>query len=80
MVTVQPVTTDRYGRTVAHILVDGNSVSHEMVRTGNAFAYKKYMKDKSLLELEADARDSKRGLWGLPESDRLEPWKWRKNK
>jgi len=78
MVTVQPVTTDRYGRTVAHILVDGMNVNREMVRTGDAWVYRKYLKEYSLLDLEAEARDAKRGLWRLPEFQRVPPWEWRK--
>jgi endonuclease YncB( thermonuclease family) len=78
--TVQPVTTDRYGRTVAHILVSGLNVSREMVRTGNAWVYRQYLKDESLLEVEADAKRANRGLWGLPEFQRVPPWEWRKKK
>ncbi len=80
MVTVQPETKDRYGRTVAQILVGGMNVNREMVRTGNAWVYRKYMRDKSLLDLEAKAQKAKRGLWSLPESQRLPPWEWRRKK
>ena len=79
-VTVIPVTTDRYGRLVAHIEVDGISVSHELVRTGNAWVYRRYMKDESLLDLEAAANEQKLGLWGLPEAEQMAPWEWRKRK
>jgi len=51
-----------------------------MVRTGNAWAYRKYLKDKSLLELEAIARAERRGLWGLPEAQQVPPWDWRRKK
>jgi len=80
MVTVHPVTTDRYGRTVAHILVDGLNVNREMVKTGNAWVYRQYLKDTSLLDLEAEARQAKRGLWRLPEARRVPPWEWRRRK
>ena len=78
MVVVKPITTDRYGRTVAHILVDGLNVNCEMVRMGNAWVYRKYLKEHSLLDLETEAMDAKRGLWGLPEFQRVPPWEWRK--
>ncbi|MCG8026088.1 MAG: thermonuclease family protein [Candidatus Thiodiazotropha endolucinida] len=78
MVTVQPVTTDRYGRLVAHIYVGSLNVNREMVRTGNAWVYRKYMRDESMLDVEEQARNDKRGLWSLPLSDRLPPWEWRK--
>ena len=80
MVTVNPVTTDRYGRTVAHIYIGDLNVNKEMVRTGNAWVYRKYMKDESLLTLEAEAQATKRGLWGLSEAQRIPPWEWRKKK
>jgi hypothetical protein len=28
--------------------------------------------------LEAEAKAAKRGLWGLPETERCPPWDWRK--
>jgi endonuclease YncB( thermonuclease family) len=77
---VMPVTTDRYGRTVAHILVSDLNVNREMVRTGNAWVYRKYLRDKSLLDVEADAKNANQGLWGLPEFQRVPPWEWRKQK
>ena len=77
-VSVKPVTKDRYGRTVAHIIFDQKNINREMVKTGNAWVYRKYMKDESLLEDEYFARQSKLGLWSLPKSQRVPPWKWRK--
>lgn len=79
-IRVKPITKDRYGRLVAHIVVDGINVNREMIRTGNAWVYRKYMRDESLLDLEAKAREAKRGLWGLPEVQRMPPWEWRKKK
>ena len=77
-VSVHPVTTDRYGRTVAHIYVDGKNVNREMVKGGNAWVYRKYLRDESLLAVEAAAKSAKLGLWGLPESQRTAPWEWRR--
>jgi hypothetical protein len=37
-----------------------------MIRQGAAWAYRQYLKDQSLLALEAEAKAAKRGLWGLP--------------
>lgn len=34
-------------------------------------------KDPMFPVLEAAARDAKRGLWSLPEADRIPPWDWR---
>ena len=30
-----------------------------------------------MLALEAEAKAAKRGLWGLPEAERMPPWDWR---
>lgn len=79
-VLVNPVTKDRYGRTVAHLSIGQLQVNREMVSTGNAWVYRKYMKDATLLDLESDAKAKKVGLWGLPESERIPPWEWRKKK
>ena len=79
-VSVKPVTKDRYGRTIAHIYSDGVNINREMVKTGNAWVYRKYMKDRTLLDDEDYARKHKLGLWGLPESQRVPPWKWRKQR
>jgi len=71
--------TDRYGRTVARVYVGQIDVNAEMIRQGAAWVYRQYNRDKSLLTLEAEARQAKRGLWALPESERVAPWEWRKN-
>ena len=71
-------TTDRYGRTVGRVYVGGVDVNAEMVKQGAAWAYRQYLKDQSLLALEAQAKAAKRGLWGLPEAERCPPWDWRK--
>jgi len=65
VVKVVPRDTDRYGRTVADvILADGRILNHELVRAGLAWRYRKYAPDiGTLAELEAAARDAKRGLW-----------------
>ena len=70
--------TDRYGRTVGRVYVGSLDVNAEMIRQGAAWAYRQYLKDQSLLTLEAEAKAAKRGLWGLPETERCPPWDWRK--
>lgn len=70
--------TDRYGRTVARVSVDRQDVNREMVNRGAAWVYRAYNKDRSLLQVEAEAKAGRRGLWGLPETDRTPPWEWRK--
>ena len=65
-VEVEPVTIDRYERTSARLRVDGLGVGRELVRQGDAWVYRKYSRDPTLLELEAEARAAGRGLWSLP--------------
>lgn len=71
--------TDRYGRTVGRVYVGSVDVNAELVKQGAAWVYRQYLKDQSLLALEAEAKAAKRGLWGLPEAERCPPWDWRKN-
>ena len=73
-------TTDRYGRTVGRPYVGDVDVCAELVENGFAWAYRRYLKDPKLLELEQEAQDSNRGLWGLPEYEQIAPWEWRQGK
>lgn len=77
-VTLKVQDTDRYGRTVARAYVGGTDVNAELVSQGAAWVYRQYNKDKSLIPLEDQARAARRGLWSLPESERMPPWEWRK--
>src|SRR3954453_8529377 len=52
-------------------------VNAELVRQGAAWVYRKYSRDPLLLLLEQEARSARRGLWALPETERLPPWEWR---
>lgn len=74
-VTVQD--TDRYGRTVGRVYEGRVDVNAEMVRQGAAWVYRQYSRDASLLQLEAEAKAARRGLWALPEAERTPPWEWR---
>ena len=77
-VRIEIQTTDRYGRLVGRPFVGKSDVCAEMVGIGAAWVYRKYLLDQNLLEIEDDARSAKRGLWGLPESDAVPPWEWRR--
>ena len=76
-VRVVRVDIDRYGRLVGRVYVDNVDVNAELVRNGHAWVYRKYVTDDSLYDLEAEARDARRGLWVLPEAQRFSPWDWR---
>ncbi len=75
-VTVQALDRDRYGRTVAEVLLpDGRSLNRELVRAGLAWMYRRYTNDQSLSDLEEEARVARRGLWADPHA--VPPWEWR---
>ncbi|MDQ1078023.1 thermonuclease family protein [Pseudoroseomonas cervicalis] len=78
--TVVVVDTDRYGRTVGTVWVEGRNVNAEMVRAGHAWVYRQYLRDRSLLAVEDEARRARRGLWRLPEAERVPPWVWRRER
>lgn len=57
---------------------DNLDVNKEMVRTGYAWHFVKYSRDKELAKLEQLAREKQVGLWSLYHY--LEPWEFRKQK
>lgn len=69
--------SDRYGRLIGRVRSGAVDVNAEMVRQGAAWVFRQYSRDASLLRLEADARTARRGLWALPEGERMAPWEWR---
>src|SRR6476646_2831912 len=68
-VTVQNI--DRYSRTVGRVYAGSVDVSAEMVRQGAVWVYRQYSHDPMLLRDEQEARDARRGLWALPEAERV---------
>jgi endonuclease YncB( thermonuclease family) len=73
-VVCYPVTTDRYGRTVAQCFADDLNLSAEMVRSGNAWAFVRYSRDYVALEAEAKA-----AALGIHAHQCLPAWEWRAN-
>ena len=59
---------DKYGRTIADVLLPGGSnVNHELVKDGWCWWYRKYAPGNTTLErLDAEARESRIGLWVEP--------------
>jgi endonuclease YncB( thermonuclease family) len=76
-VRVNAVDVDRHGRLVGEVYADGVCVGCELVREGHVWVYRRYTDDPVLIELEAEARAARRGLWGLPASQTVPPWEWR---
>lgn len=69
---------DHYGRTLGRIYLGNLDVSREMIRQGYAWAYRQYLTDKSLLKVEEEARNARRGIWSQPNP--VPPWEFRKKK
>ena len=68
---------DRYDRVIAEIFVGGRNINQEMVLEGHAWAYRRYLKNDYLLELERIAKEKGLRLCGLTQ-DPILPWQWRK--
>lgn len=78
-VAVHPITTDRYGRTVAEITIGNENINRFMVRGGCAWAYRAHLHDRQMIGLERLARSERKGVWGLPANQRIPPWRFRQN-
>ena len=79
-VQVEVMDTDRYGRTVARIFVDGEDVNAALLRSGQAWLYRQYCKGwvcDEWARLETEARSSGVGLWA--DKEPTPPWQWRRN-
>jgi len=64
MVVIQAYGTDRYGRTIADVILDdGRNLSQELVKAGLAWWYFKYSNDEQLGIVEVQAKIAKVGLW-----------------
>jgi micrococcal nuclease len=76
-VTIKSFGEDRYGRTIADVILpDGRILNQELVKAGLAWHYKKYSKDTVLAEMEINARKEKIGLW--KQGNEIAPWEFRK--
>lgn len=70
---------DFYGRIIGKVYCNGVYANMEMVKNGHVWAYREYLRDERFLIEEIEARKGKKGLWSLPEEERIAPWKWREN-
>ena len=67
--------TDKYGRTVGKIWVNGQDVNLEQVKRGMAWASAKPSTDSRYFDAEKDARLARRGIWS--EDGAVPPWEYR---
>jgi len=74
-VRLRVATVDDYGRLVAGVFLGERDINRELVREGHAWAFRRYLEDRSLLDDEAAARRAGRGLWAGDEP--VAPWEWR---
>ena len=65
---------DQYKRTLAECFVNNESLSSYLVRSGYAFAYRKY--SKKFIEDENFAKTNQLGMWSMKFQY---PWDFRKN-
>lgn len=72
------VDMDRYGRKVAHLYYRDIDINAEMVRQGMAWAYPKYLRSDTMINMQRLAQAEGKGLWALQEDQRVAPWVWRK--
>lgn len=79
-VTIKPESHDRYGRTVAEVVLsDGRELNRELVKSGYAWWYQKYAPgDEEMRQFEVSARARHAGLWG--DADPIAPWNFRHHK
>jgi endonuclease YncB( thermonuclease family) len=80
-VTVDWNKTDKYGRTVGKVIVNGQDANLSQVLVGLAWHYKQYEKEqsasdrRSYSQAEADARTRRIGLWR--DAVQIPPWEFR---
>lgn len=75
-VYIQEQGQDRYGRIIGTVLKGNDNVNRLMVRYGYAWAYKQYLKDNVMLNLESYAQQQKIGIW--KDANNISPEQWRR--
>ena len=80
-VTVKTTKTDKYGRQVGQVLLNGQDVNLEQLRAGMAWYYRQYEREltlelrQSYAAAEANAKERLIGLWR--DAQPVPPWVWR---
>ena len=84
LVTVEWSKTDRYGRIVGRIELDGVDANLEQIRAGSAWVYLQYLRELPFqdrgryLDAQQQAQDERRGLWS--DMQPAPPWQWRRER
>lgn len=74
-VHIYAINTDKYGRLIVRVYLNGVYISQKMVENGYASQYKRYSNNSLLRHLERTARNERRGLWKY---NYIQPQKFRK--
>lgn len=81
VVDVEPIDTDRYGRTVGIVRTGSEILNRQLVKNGLAWVYVQYCKKPFCAEwkeLEIRAKNSRAAIWSV--SKPIPPWEFRKIK
>ena len=74
--------SDKYGRILGKVLLDGQDICHQQIKAGLAWHYKKYQNQQPLADRDAysasetAAKNEKLGLWS--DLRTVAPWDFRK--
>jgi len=78
-VEVQPLVRDQFDRLISYVYIDGQSLTEDLIRSGYAWWYRKYVPwEVGLGKMEEEARKAKLGLWADPAP--VPPWEFRDSK
>jgi endonuclease YncB( thermonuclease family) len=81
VVEVEVMATDRYGRTVALVVINKQILNEELLKAGYAWVYYQYCHElicHAWADYQFAAKLDKRGLWAEP--DPIPPWEFRRKK
>ena len=81
-VGLRPKATDRYGRTVAEVMVGTTNINQELVQSGAAFVYWQFIEGcdrENYSRLENEARLKSLGVWAVPGGIQR-PWDFRRGR
>jgi len=67
---------DNFERPLAQVYRGQTHINAEMIKSGNAWHFKRYNQSQTLADLEVEAKTAKRGLWQA--ADPKAPWDYRK--
>lgn len=82
-VELRTIDQDRYGRTVAEVYVNNQSINLQMVRDGMALLYRQYSKNcdaNQFIQAEQQAKQQGLGIWNPSNPLQVMPWDYRKRR